>query len=182
MSATGILTGSTAGLNLIEGIFGYSAANAQADSLRSQLGLMRQESEADIQRYAESADTFKKKQAMAYMKSGVTLEGSPLAILDETMRVTSENISAMRAKTTADINTTKSQISAIRGSGRAALVGGFSRAASVYASQEKNLPSSTKIPKDIVAKSNGATGFKNGSNLDLNIDYGGNGFNSKRGW
>ena len=172
MSATGILTGSTAGLNLIEGIFGYSAANAQADSLRSQLGLMRQESEADIQRYAETSDTFKKKQAMAYLKSGVTLEGSPLDILDETMRVTSENISAMRAKTTADINTTKSQISAIRGSGRAALVGGFSRAASVYAAYDRALPSAS--PADttpISAQPSTGTGFGSGSKLDL-----------KRGW
>ena len=129
MSATSILSGSTAGLNLLEGIFGMNAADAQAGSLRSQLSLVRAESEADIVRYAESASDFRAKQKLAYLKSGVTLEGSPLEILDETVRVSSENISAMRAKTTADILSAESKISALRGQGRAALVGGISKAA-----------------------------------------------------
>lgn len=140
MSATSILTGSTMGLNVLEGIFGMSAADAQAGALKSQLSLMRAESEADIARYAEQTRGLKAEQSVKFLKSGVTLEGSPLDILDETVRVSSENIAAMRAKTTADILSTKSKISAIRGQGRAALVGGVSKAASVYASQAKKLP------------------------------------------
>ena len=147
MSATSILTGTTGGFNLLEGIFGMNAADAQADSLRSQLGLMRAESEADIKRYAENAEDFKKKQAMAYMKSGVTLEGSPLDILDETVRVSSENIAAMRAKTSADVLGAKSKISALRGAGRAALVSGVTEGLPLVAKSAYDIYKSTTTKK-----------------------------------
>lgn len=164
MSELTVLSGTTAGLNLAEGIFGMSAADARADSLRSQLSLIRAESEADIVRYADKARGLKAEQSVKYLKSGVTLEGSPLEILDETVRVSSENISAMRAKTTADILTAKSQISAIRGQGRAALVGGFSKAASVFQSQKRKLPgASSKELKSQVDTFSTKTGFDEGS-------------------
>lgn len=160
MSETSLLAGATAGFNIVEGIFGYNAADAAADSMRSQLSLMRTESEADIARYAGQAAELKAKQKLAYLKSGVTLEGSPLEILDETVRVSSENISAMRAKTSADIFSAKSKITALRGQGRAALVGGFTKAASVYASQAKKLPGPPpKEPKTKVPTSRKDTGF-----------------------
>jgi hypothetical protein len=163
MSDTSILTGTTAGFNILEGVFGMSAADAQAGALKSQLSLMRLESEADIARYAEEAKGLKAEQSVRYLKSGVTLEGSPLDILDETVRVSAENISAMRAKTTADILSAKSKISAIRGQGRAALVGGFAKAASVYAGQARKLPSE-KTPKTPEISSRGnATGFDEGT-------------------
>jgi len=148
MSATSILTGTTAGFSVLEGIFGFNAAEAQADSLRSQAQLIQIESEADIVRYAENAKEFKTKQAMAYMKSGVTLEGSPLGILDETVRVTGENISAMRAKAAAEAQGLKSKASAMEGQGRAALVGGFAKATSTYASQYAKLGAG-KVSKDL---------------------------------
>jgi len=175
MGATSILTGTTAGFNILEGIFGYNAAEAQADSLRSQAQLVQIESEADIVRYAENAKEFKTKQAMAYMKSGVTLEGSPLDILDETVRVTGENISAMRAKAAAEAQGLKSKASAVEGQGRAALVGGFAKATSTYASQYEKLGKG-KEPKD---PGTDVTGFKSAfsSNPKLNLystsDWGG---------
>jgi len=159
MSA-GTLAGVTVGASVLEGIFGMNAADAQADSMRSQLTLMRAESEADIARYAEQTKAFKAKQGLAYLKAGVTLEGSPLEILDETVRVSSENISAMRARTSADILSAKSKISAIRGQGRAALVGGFAKAASVFASQGKKLAGPTsKELKTSVENFDYSTGF-----------------------
>lgn len=169
------LTAVTAGASIIEGIYGMNAADAQADSLRYQLTLMRAESEADIARYAEQTAGLKAKQKLAYLKSGVTLEGSPLEILDETVRVSAENISAMRAKTTADILSTKSKISALRGQGRAALVGGFTKAASVYASQARKTAGATA--KELRAqlgsevKAGPESGFNSGSNR-LNLGWG----------
>lgn len=159
MSSLSVLTATTAGANLLEGVFGMSAADAQAGALKSQLSLMRAESEADIARYAEKTRGLRAEQSVRYLKSGVTLEGSPLDILDETMRISSENISAMRAKTTADILSAKSKISAIRGQGRAALVGGLTKAAGLYASQERKLPT----PKAAPAASKSITGFDEGT-------------------
>ena len=163
MSAN-LLMGTTMGLNVMEGIFGMTAADAQAGALKSQLGLMRAESEADIARYAESAQALKAEQSVRFLKSGVTLEGSPLEILDETVRVSGENISAMRAKTTADIMGVKSKASAIRGQGRAALVDGISKAATTYALQTRKTagPSSKELRKELDNFSTN-TGFDEGS-------------------
>ena len=158
------LTAVTAGFNIMEGIFGMTAADAQAGALRSQLSLMRAESEADIARYAESTQALKAEQSVKFLKSGVTLEGSPLEILDETVRVSGENISAMRAKTTADIMSAKSKISAIRGQGRAAMVGGLSRAAGTVSAYARKTAgkSSKELQKDLDNFST-RTGFDDGS-------------------
>lgn len=158
------LTAMTAGFNIMEGIYGMKAADAQAGALRSQLSLMRAESEADIARYAEQAQGLKAEQSVKFLKSGVTLEGSPLAILDETVRVSGENISAMRAKTTADIMSAKSKISAIRGQGRAAMVGGLSKAAStVSAYARKTAGPTSKELKTNLDNFDMSTGFDGGS-------------------
>lgn len=102
MAATTALMGVSSGLDLFSGLMGMSAADAQNSSLRSQARLLQVESEADIARYAAESRAFKAEQAQRYLKSGVTLEGSPLDILDETSRVAAENISAMRAKSAAE--------------------------------------------------------------------------------
>ena len=158
------LTAITAGMNIAEGFYGMKAADAQAGVLKSQLGLMRAESEAEIARYAESAQALRAEQSVKYLKSGVTLEGSPLEILDETVRVSGENIAAMRAKTTADILATESKISAIRGQGRAALVGGVSKAASLYAVQKRKTagPSSKELKTELKGFDT-STGFDEGT-------------------
>jgi len=133
MSAADILTGSTAGLQLLGGIFSMSAADAQAGAMRDQLGLLKAESEADIARYAAEAKDFKARQAQAFMKSGVTLEGSPLEILDETTRISTENIAAMRARTATQLRDVKNKAAAIRAGGRAALIQGVAGAAGTLA-------------------------------------------------
>lgn len=111
MAATTALTAASGGLDLLSGIMGMSAADAQNSALRSQARLLQVESEADIARYAAESRAFKAEQSVRYLKSGVTLEGSPLEILDETSRVAAENISAMRAKAGAEA-------SALRAKGR----------------------------------------------------------------
>ena len=111
MGAITALTATATGLDLFSGIMGMSAADAQNSALRSQARLLQVESEADIARYASESRAFKAEQSVRYLKSGVTLEGSPLEILDETSRVAAENISAMRAKSSAEA-------SALRAKGR----------------------------------------------------------------
>lgn len=172
------LTAITAGANIAEGFFGMQAADAQARGIRSQLSLMRAESEADIARYAESAQGLRAEQSVRYLKSGVTLEGSPLEILDETARVSAENISAMRAKTTADIRSAKGKALAIRNQGRAAMVGGVAKAAALYASQARKLPKTKESdpikttgssPRDL--KIQRGMGFGASTNLDLDRKF-----------
>lgn len=55
---------------------------------------------------------------MAFLKSGVTLEGSPLLVLEETRREGAEEVAAIRAGG-------ESRAKTLRAQGRSALIGGF---------------------------------------------------------
>ena len=83
----------------IGNIFGLMAAEEYAKSVRAQSRLLAAESEARITRYQGQARNLKAEQAQRYLKSGVSLEGTPLAILEETTLVAAENVNAMRAAT-----------------------------------------------------------------------------------
>jgi hypothetical protein len=145
MSAN-ILTGITAGMEVYQGIAAQHAADGQAQSMRDQIALVRAESEADIARYAEQAKDFGAKQRLAYLKSGVQLSGSPLDILDETVRVSSENISAMRAKTEAEASGIRARAAGIEAQGRAALIAGVGRATQTVTSQYGRLNGTQPSP------------------------------------
>lgn len=129
------MTGTSMGLDIYQGIMAKRAADVEAQSMRDQISLLRAEGEADVARYAEQAKGFKAEQKLKYLKSGVQLSGSPLDILDETVRVSSENISAMRAKTEAQASGIRSQAAGLQAKGRAALVAGVGKAFNTMASQ-----------------------------------------------
>lgn len=122
MAATSILAASSGGLDLLSGIFSMDAADSRASTLRSQARLVEAEANADASRYASEATAFKASQKMAFLKSGVKLEGSPLDILDETARVSAENISAIRARGQAQALSLKSEAGAVKAEGRLAFL------------------------------------------------------------
>lgn len=125
MAAALALAAAAGGLELVSGLFGYFLSGEQAGIAESRGRMFRAEAEADAQRYAEQAQGFKASQKLAYLKSGVKLTGSPLDILDETARVTAENISAIRARGAAGELEYKNQASEARVQGRMALLSGF---------------------------------------------------------
>jgi hypothetical protein len=142
--------GASAGLDIIGGLFGYLASQEMAAATESRGRLLRMEAEADAVRYQEQAENFKASQALAYLKSGVTLEGSPLDVLDETARVTAENLSAIRARGAAQQQEYMSEATLTRGRGRAALLGGITGAAKTAAlagySASKRSPTAAPAP------------------------------------
>lgn len=160
MSATSILTGSTMGLQVLQGVMSQRAADIEAQSIRDQMSLVRAENEADVARYAEQAQDFKAKQTLAYLKSGVMLSGSPLDILEETARVSGENISAMRAKAEAKVSEMRGRASATEARGRAAMITGIGNAAQTGLNQwgkmagarEPRLPTSTEYKQGPVTQ------------------------------
>lgn len=117
------------GLNLFAGLLGFMGGQEQAGIFESRARLLRAEAEADAQRFAEEARMFKKRQKLAFLKSGVDLTGSPLEILDETVRVSAENISAIRARGRAQALTETTRARVARAQGRGALISGFSSGA-----------------------------------------------------
>lgn len=139
MAATSILAGGSAGFDILGGLFGMNAADANAASLRDQARLLKVEAEADTERYASEAKAFRATQKMAYLKSGVTLTGSPLDVLDESARVTSENISAMRAQANAKSQQLKGQAASVRAAGRVAFLQGVGGAMNTLAQTGKKL-------------------------------------------
>lgn len=161
MSAALAFAGASAGLNILGGLFGYLAAEDAASISESRGRLLLIEADADAERYAEQARGFKASQKLAFLKSGVTLEGSPLDILDETARVTSENLSAMRARATAQGLEADAQASALRDQGRAALIGGVAGAASSFASAAYKSGRNAPPPE-----SGGGPGFSTGTGAD----------------
>lgn len=126
MSAvSAILSGVSMAASIAEGAYANRAARDAADSAEQQASLARSEAQADASRYASQAQSFKASQAVAYLKSGVALEGSPLDVLDETARVASENLSAITAKGDARASEYLTRASELRSQGRQALIGGY---------------------------------------------------------
>lgn len=121
--------GLSAGFDILAGVFGSDAGEEAYGAAESRARLIRVEAEADAQRYAEQASDFKARQKLAYLKSGVQLSGSPLDVLDETARVSRENLSAIRARGEAQAQDTLSAGVDARMKGRAALIGGVMSAA-----------------------------------------------------
>jgi hypothetical protein len=165
----------SAGADIMSGVFAMSAADAQRSSLRSQAALLRAESEADIARYAEETQGFKAEQSVRYLKSGVTLEGSPLEILDETTRVASENISAMRAKSAMEQQALKTKGAALKAQSRVDFMKSITGAGAKTAQagekagwwNKKDAPTSS----DYRTQSKMNLGFGSGSNLDLDRGF-----------
>ena len=136
----------SAGLDLLAGIFGYMAAGEIAGLNESRGRMIRMEAEAEAQQYAEQARSFKASQKLAYLKSGVRLEGSPLDVLDETARVAMENISAIRARGRAGETEAYGQASQARTAGNQALMSGITSGAGKLA-WASYMDSKTAMPK-----------------------------------
>ncbi len=136
--ATGFYAAS-AGLDLVAGVMGYLSAQNAASIANSRADMIRTEAEFNATRYAEQSAHFLASQKMAYVKSGVRVTGSVIDVLDETARVASANLSAIRAGAAASAMDEESQGSAAEVTGRNILVGGIGGAAkdagmSAYAS------------------------------------------------
>lgn len=143
MSAALAFAGASAGIQALSGLFGYMASQQMAAISESRGRMLRDEADADAERYKIQADNFKAEQAVNYLKSGVTLEGSPLDVLDETARQATENINAIRSRGRAQQLDMDSEAAATRMGGRNALIGGIAGGASTLALAKYNSSKNT---------------------------------------
>lgn len=97
-----LFAGASAGLDLLSGLFGYFASEEAAATAESRGRMLRLEADAEATRYGEQARNAVAQTKLAFLKSGVTLSGSPLDVLDADMLTAQENINAIRAKGAAD--------------------------------------------------------------------------------
>lgn len=128
----------SAGMSVVSGIQGMKAGNEQADLAMQQANMQGVEQERLAQREArmvqEEADATERKQKIAYLKSGVSLEGSPLLVMEETRQKGADNVAEVLAggKAASSAAQMEGRITAKRAkaSGRQAFVSGLSNAAS----------------------------------------------------
>jgi len=111
--------------SLFQGLMGAAAASNKASFERLRGRMLRREAMAAADRYAEEAKAFHSKQATAFTKAGVRLEGSPLAVLDETILVSRENISAIRAGARVEELDAGTRAANALNKGRTALISGI---------------------------------------------------------
>lgn len=127
--------------SIVGGVQGMGAGNEMA-----QIALMQsQATAAERQRLAEREARFEqenindtiRRQKIAYMKSGVTLEGSPLLVMEETRAKGADNISeiltAGQAGATAAQMEGRIQATQATSAGRSAFISGFGSAANSLA-------------------------------------------------
>lgn len=136
MSAASGMFAVSAGLDLVSGVFGYlSSLNAQAVA-RSRADMIRNEAQANAQRYAEKASADIAQQKVMYLASGVTLQGSPIDVLDNHIRLASEDVSSIEMSGAAEALDVEQQGSNALTQGRNALIGGVSAATGVAAKSQ----------------------------------------------
>ena len=130
------LSAVSAATSLVSGFQGMSEGNDQAAIAMAQAKARGAESARVSEREArltqEDAIATERRQKLAYMASGVTLEGSPLLVMEETRRKGQENVDeilkAGKASSAAALAEGRLQASAAKSSGRQAFVSGLTGA------------------------------------------------------
>lgn len=125
MAAAAALFAASAGLDLVSGVMGYLASKDMASIAYSRADMIRGEAEANAQRYAEKATADRAQQKVMFLASGVTLQGSPIDVLDKSAQLASENIAAIRMQGAAEALDMEQQGKQAEIAGRNALIGGL---------------------------------------------------------
>lgn len=115
--------------SILSGLFGYMAGQNAQDIYESRARMIRAEAENDAVRYEEQVGRFKATQKLSYLKAGVQLSGSPLDVLDETIRSGHERANAIRAEGASRALDARMGGEQAAMSGRNALVSGVTGAA-----------------------------------------------------
>ena len=101
------------------------AAKREAGLMEDQGRLAQAEAQAEAQRRADEVRKFSKVQALAFMKNGVSLSGSPLLTINDTITQGQKEVNAISASGTAKANLYNQRAAITKNEGRAAFIGGL---------------------------------------------------------
>ena len=107
---------------------GYQAnmsAKREAGLMEDQARVAQAEAQSEAERRANEVRKFSKKQALAFMKSGVSLDGSPLLTIDETVTEGQKEVDAISKAGDAKANLSNQRAAITKNEGRAAFVSGI---------------------------------------------------------
>ncbi len=109
------------------------AASSEARALKREAALARREALEEADRLEKEHQKFLAYQSVMFLKGGVTLEGSPLLVLEETRQEKDKQVRAQRNRAEALYGLGRGRAARVKAGGRASLIGGFLDAAQVGA-------------------------------------------------
>lgn len=121
--------GASSLMSVFSGLSGMRATASEAELEQAQGALLAQEAQYDAIQKARDVKRFREAQASGYNASGVTLEGTPLLVLEETRRLGQEEVDAILRRGTAAQYLYNKKATQTKRSGRMALLGSFAGAA-----------------------------------------------------
>ncbi len=110
------------------------AAKKEAGLQETQGRIIQAEAEETAENVGEENRKFRARQKLLFLKAGVTLEGSPLLILEETKEEGEEEVEAIQRRGAAQLTLSQQQAEITRSQGRAAFIGGIAGATATGAS------------------------------------------------
>jgi hypothetical protein len=119
-----VTTAVMAGGQIYSGISADKSAKKQASAIDEQARIARQESEIAAGQKENERRKFLAEQRMAYLATGVSLEGTPLIVGDETWKEFQLEIDSIRRGGAAQASYLETEASTTRSTGRAQLVAG----------------------------------------------------------
>lgn len=130
----GVLMAVSAGASVLGGVSAYRESKKEASALEEQGLLEQQESLREAQLHADDVRRFHRTQAVAFTKNGVSLAGSPLLVLDDTVSRGQEEVDSIARSGDAARRLRNQQASKTRNQGRASLIGSIGQAAGTVVS------------------------------------------------
>lgn len=111
------------------GVASFRASRDEADAQRDQADIARAESAREADRIEKTRKAQRARSAMRFVKGGVTLQGSPLFLLETQEELDKKEVAAQRKRGVAiqKLGFKKAKITESRG--RGALIGGIGQAA-----------------------------------------------------
>lgn len=119
----------SAGSSIAGGYAASKAAKKEANMLNDQAATAEEQAQLEARRRAEDVRKFEKRQKLAFLKNGVTLEGSPLLVLEETLRLGQEEVDSIIRAGASQGRLLREKAGITKRQGRAAMIGGIGNAA-----------------------------------------------------
>jgi hypothetical protein len=105
-----------------------NAGNAEAAAQKQQADMALQTSTLEAEKTAREGRQFGANQAEQYLGSGVTLEGSPAKVLEQTRSLAQQEVNAIKQRGALTTQLLRTQAMRTQQAGRNALLGGFANA------------------------------------------------------
>lgn len=134
VTLTLIAAGIGAGGQIYSGYTANQAAKREAGLLEEQGALAQAEADEEARAHANDVRKFSRTQALSFLKNGVSLAGSPLLVLDETLTEGQKEATSIAKSGAAQRSLYNARAYNARSEGRAKLIGGFLGGASSFGS------------------------------------------------